>query len=137
MPWPKLQRVLRPHWTLEAIRQLRFKKAEIRPKGNSRGERLNDDGAQQVDRDLPPGLSVVELLEQNTPQVQSKESDEAETGANGDPEWCERVLDETERQVDDGDGKREHSDDPQVDGQMRQTVQTLDVTNTCSNAESA
>lgn len=80
---------------------------------------MDNDGAQQVDRDLPPSLSIIELLEQDAPQVQGEEGDEAEAGANGDPKWRERVLDETKRQVDNGDGEGEYSNDPEIDGQVR------------------
>jgi hypothetical protein len=31
---------------------------------------LNDDGARKVNADLPPSLSEIELLEQNTPEVE-------------------------------------------------------------------
>ena len=41
-----------------------------------------------------------------------EERDEAEVGADGDPDRSERVLDESKRQVDDRDGEGEHSDDP-------------------------
>jgi hypothetical protein len=69
-------------------------------------------------------------------EVESEESDEAEVGADGDPERRERVLDETEGQVDDGRSEGEHSDDPEVDGQVRETVETLDVTNTLQRSTS-
>jgi len=76
-----------------------------------------------------------------------KEGNEAEVGAYGDPKRRERVLDESERQVDDGNGEGEDSDDPvvvsksvaalahrrsaqsspEVDGEVGKTVEALDV----------
>ena len=119
---------------------------------------LNDDGTKQMDRNLPPGLSVIDFLEEQTPKVQGlenrvqmnkfdypmkknklgknrsyEESDETEVGANGDPERSKRVIDEGHGQVDDGGTEREDTDSPQVDGEMRKTVETLDVSDTLRN----
>lgn len=45
------------------------------------------------------------------------------------------MLDETERQVDDGCAEGEDSDNPEVDGEVRETVETLDVANTLREEE--
>lgn len=103
--------------------------------------------------DHPPFLAIVEFLEaaerggvsveigvdlarqrkislQKTPCIDSVESDEAEIGADSEPEWCERLVDKGERQVDDCDSQSEDTDSPQVDSQMWKTVHALNVSNT-------
>jgi hypothetical protein len=59
-----------------------------------------------------------------------EESDEAEVGADGDPERSERVIDEGHGQIDDRSSEREDTDSPEVDSEMRKTVKTLDVSDT-------
>lgn len=59
-----------------------------------------------------------------------EERDEAEVGADGNPQRRERVLDEAERKVDDGRAEGEDTDDPEVDGEVGETVETLDIADT-------
>jgi len=59
-----------------------------------------------------------------------EESDEAEVGADGDPERSERVIDEGHGQVDESGTESEHTNRPHVDSEMRKTVKTLDVSDT-------
>lgn len=123
-------------------------KPQSRPAGQLT---LDDDGTEEVNWNFPPRLSEIELLEEDSPQVESlgggmgrqrkvrtakfhdpthEEGDEAEVGADGDPDRGARVLNEAERQVDDGRAEREDTDRPQVDGEVGKTVETLDVTDT-------
>jgi hypothetical protein len=52
---------------LELAEVLRGHSPDGRETLRERRERLNDDGTEQMDRDLPPGLSKVELLEEQAP----------------------------------------------------------------------
>ena len=72
-----------------------------------RGEGLDDDGAGQMEGDAPPLLAVVELLEEQAPEVEPVEGHEAEVCTHGYPQRRQGLVDQEERDVDDRHRERE------------------------------